>query len=65
MAGVTVRLAGHTARTSRTGKATICVTLHRGPYHPGATKRSYHTAHATIIVTAAPPPAPKPPSFTG
>jgi hypothetical protein len=53
--GVTVHLAGHTARTSQAGTATICAVLHRGTHHPSATKRSYRTAHATITVTRAPP----------
>lgn len=49
--GATIHLAGHSARTSHSGKATICLMLHRGTYHPNATKRSYRTAYATTIVT--------------
>jgi hypothetical protein len=59
---VVIHLAGHTAHTSHTGEATICLTLHRRTYHPSATKHTYHTAHATITATAAPKPKP---SFTG
>jgi hypothetical protein len=62
VAGAKVRLANRTARTSKAGKARICLTLHRGTYHPSATKSGFRLAHATLTVT----PARKPrPSFTG
>ena len=60
VAGATVRFANHTARTSRAGKATICLTLQQGTYHAAATKAGYRRAEATITATAPPKP-----SFTG
>jgi hypothetical protein len=56
VARATVRFANHTARTSRAGKATICLTPHRKTYHPSATKTSYRPAHTTVIARAAPKP---------
>jgi 6-phosphogluconolactonase (cycloisomerase 2 family) len=61
VAGATVRLGNHTARTSHAGKATICLTLQHGTYHPSATKTGYRSARATVIANAALKP---PPTFT-
>lgn len=60
--GATVRFDHHTARTSRSGKATICRRLRRGTYHSTATKTGYRHARATIRITAAATPTPR---FTG
>jgi hypothetical protein len=51
---VVIHLAGHSAHTSHTGRATICLTLHRGSHHPSATKQTFHTTHTTISATEAP-----------
>jgi hypothetical protein len=64
VAGATVRFANHTARTSHAGKATICLRLHQGTYHPSATKAGYRSARATVRASAATKPRPKP-TFTG
>jgi hypothetical protein len=61
VAGATIRFASHTARTSHAGKATICLTPHRGVYHPSASKRGYRPARAIVIARAARPT----PVFTG
>jgi DNA-binding beta-propeller fold protein YncE len=58
----TVHFARHTARTSHTGRATICVTLNQGTYHPSATRAGYRSARTTVKVSAAPKPIP---TFTG
>jgi DNA-binding beta-propeller fold protein YncE len=52
---VTVKLAGHTAKTSGSGKATLCLTLSKGTYHARATKHGYTVADARITVSAASP----------
>ncbi len=57
VAGATVRFAHRTARTSRAGKATICVTLHRGTYRSSATEAGFRPARATVTATAAPKPS--------
>ena len=61
VSGVRVSLTHHKARTSKSGKAEICLSLNRGVYHPTATKSGYKTAHATIMVR----PAKAAPTFTG
>ncbi len=56
VAGAAVRFARRTARTSHAGKATICVTLRHGTYHPSATKRGFGPARATVTARRAPKP---------
>jgi hypothetical protein len=56
VAGATVRLGHHTARTSHAGKATICLRLRPGSYHATATKTGFRTARVTITARAAPKP---------
>jgi hypothetical protein len=55
--GATVRFAQRTVRTSRAGRATICVTLHRGTYRPSATKAGFRPTRGTVIASAAPKPS--------
>jgi DNA-binding beta-propeller fold protein YncE len=52
---VSVKLAGHTATTSGSGKATLCLTLKKGTYHARASKHGYTAAVAAIRITAAAP----------
>jgi hypothetical protein len=59
--GATIRFAHHTAHTSHAGKATICLRLSRGSYHPTATKTGFRPTRASVTSTA-PAPAPR---FTG
>ena len=59
VAGATVRFGHHAARTSHAGRATICLRVGRGSYHPTATKAGYRPAHTTVIGGAAKP------NFTG
>jgi len=63
VSGVKVKFAKHSAKTSHSGKAQICVTLKKGTYKAKASKKGYSTAHATVTVR--PAAAKKPPSFTG
>lgn len=56
--GVTVTLAGHHARTSSSGRATLCLALSKGTHTARATKHGYRTATAAVRITAAP-------AFTG
>ena len=53
VAGATVRFAHRTARTSRAGRATICVTLHRGTYRASATKAGFRPVHGVSILACA------------
>lgn len=62
VAGATVNLGHHTAKTSQAGRARICLALHRGTYHPTATKTGFRPARATITAGAAAKPIPR---FTG
>jgi PKD repeat protein len=52
---VTVKLAGHTATTSGSGNATLCLTLSKGTYRARASKDGYTVADARITVSAASP----------
>jgi len=52
---VSVKLAGHTATTSGSGKATLCLTLSKGTYHARASSHGYTVADARITVSAASP----------
>ena len=56
--GAKVSLSGHSATTSSSGHATLCVTLKKGTYHARITKSGFTSATAAIHVTAAP-------AFTG
>lgn len=51
----TVKLAGHKAVTSASGKAKLCLALKKGTYHARVTKAGYKSAVAAIRVTAATP----------
>lgn len=57
---VTVKLAGHKATTSGSGKAKLCLTLKKGTHTAKATKKGYAAAAARVRVSAATSPA-----FTG
>lgn len=60
VSGATIHFRGHSARTSSTGKAMICVTLSRGSYRATATKHGFTSARTAVTVRAAPtPPKPK------
>jgi uncharacterized repeat protein (TIGR01451 family) len=56
--GAKVSLAGRSATTSSSGRATLCLTLKKGTYHARISKSGYVSASAAIRVTAAP-------AFTG
>jgi uncharacterized repeat protein (TIGR01451 family) len=58
--GATVHFAGHSARTSSSGRARICVSLRRGTYHARVTKSGFRSARAAVSVRGAPTPV-----FTG
>jgi DNA-binding beta-propeller fold protein YncE len=62
VAGAAVRFAHHTTRTSRSGKATICLTLRGGTYHATATKAGFSHARASVTIARRKRPTP---SFTG
>jgi hypothetical protein len=61
VSGATVVFAHHRARTSHSGKVTLCLTLARGIYHPTVSKAGLKSAHATVMVRPAKPS----PTFTG
>jgi hypothetical protein len=61
VAGGTVRLAGRTTHTARTGHARICTTLSAGLHTLRATKSGYRTFNGRLLVR----PAPAPPRLTG
>jgi DNA-binding beta-propeller fold protein YncE len=54
VAGATVHFADRSARTSRTGKVTICRPLRPGSYHPTATKPGFNSARASVKITPRP-----------
>jgi hypothetical protein len=48
--GAKVRLAGHSKRTGKRGRARLCMRLHHaGRYRARASKRGYRSAHATVV----------------
>lgn len=59
---VSVKLAGHRVRTSGSGRARLCLALHKGTYTARASKSGYAAASARIRVRAA---AAAAPGFTG